>query len=94
METHERDFTTRDKLDMVAEAINALKERVFLLELAVWREACLVYGGCDKDRVCEMGHAFKLECRIKSRAEVIVHDVLPFIENEPIQHLIDLFKAY
>jgi hypothetical protein len=37
---YERDFMTREKLDVIIAAIQQLKEYVFLLELAVWKEWC------------------------------------------------------
>ena len=93
METYERDFTTRDKLDMVAEALKELRERVILLELAIWRESCLAYHKECK-ALFEVAPDLKKECRIKSGAQVIIHDVLPFLEDEPIVKLVNEFKNY
>lgn len=39
--TPERDFMTREKLNVLTEAIQEMKERAVLLELAVWKESCL-----------------------------------------------------
>ena len=94
METYERDFTTRDKLDIICDAMRNFKERVFTLELAVWRASCLqfdprfrsmedvfehessqVFGVFD-------AHAYKVDCRIKSGADIIVRDVISFVEKK------------
>ncbi|KAL7432086.1 hypothetical protein ACHAXM_002933 [Skeletonema potamos] len=104
METYERDFTTRDKLDIICDAMRNFKERVFTLELAVWRASCLqfdprfrsmedvfehessqVFGVFD-------AHAYKVDCRIKSGADIIVRDVISFVENEPMEEIMDQFK--
>ena len=50
MKTHERDFTTHDKLDMICETMREFMERVFTLELGVWRASCLQFD----TRFCTM----------------------------------------
>ena len=40
---HERDFATRDKLEMTCEALHGLWEESILLELAVWKASCCRY---------------------------------------------------
>ena len=106
METHERDFTTRDKLDMVCEEIRAFMERVFTLELAVWRASCLRFnpsyssvGEALNRESSEAGVAFdarayKADRRIRSGTDVIVRDVIPFVEDEPVDGLIQQFTDY
>ncbi|KAL9188909.1 hypothetical protein ACHAXT_011399 [Thalassiosira profunda] len=106
MQTHERDFTTRDKLDMVCEAIREFTEKVFTLELAVWRASCLQFdaGFASMEEVLQHqssisegpfdAHAYKVERRIRSGADIIVRDVIPFIEQEPVEELIQKFREY
>ena len=52
MDTHERDFNTADKLEMTREAFKTFLERAFVLELGIWKAACLV-GGCSTLRRCK-----------------------------------------
>jgi hypothetical protein len=40
--TYERDFTTRDKLDMIADEIQLFMQRAVILELAIWKSSCLL----------------------------------------------------
>lgn len=65
MQTHERDFTTRDKLDMACEVITQFIDRVYTLD----------------------------EC-IRSGADVIVRDVMPFLEMEPVEELVQKLREY
>ena len=44
MSTHERDFNTADKLEMTREAFTTFLERAFVLELGIWKTACLSPG--------------------------------------------------
>ena len=81
MQTHERNFTTRDKLDMISETIREFMERVSALELSVWRASCLQFD----ERFSSMQ---------KSGADIIVRDVIPFLENEPVDDLIQKFRDY
>ena len=96
MSTHERDFMTREKLDVIIEAIQEMKERIVLLEMAVWRESCLSID--DSLRLSSMecladhlGNSdvvvadYKHEKRIMSGAETIARCVLPFLEGEPLE---------
>ena len=106
MATHERNFTTRDKLDIISEEIRYFSERVFTFELAVWRASCLQYDARFKtiEDALEYestqstgefdGHAYKVDRRIKSGGDVIVKDVMSFLENEPLDKIIDEFKNY
>lgn len=106
METHERDFTTRDKLDMVCEAIRDFMERIFTLELGVWRASCLrfdarfssVEEALDHESSIASGPfdaaAYKSLQRIRSGADVIVRDVIPYLENDPVDELIQKLREY
>ena len=107
MQTHERDFTTRDKLDMICDTISEFKERVFALELAVWRASILQFNArftsiqdvLDHESSITVGpdfdtDAYKVDRRIRSGADVIVRDVIPFLEHEPIDELIQKLKDY
>eukprot|EP00985_Skeletonema_marinoi_P021146 scaffold12845_cov141-Skeletonema_marinoi.AAC.4 len=106
MQTHERDFTTRDKLDMISDAMRNFNARVFTLELAVWRASCLQFDTRfqSMEDVLEHessqasgdfdSHAYKVDRRIKSGADIIVRDVMSFVENEPVDEVIDQFKNY
>jgi hypothetical protein len=39
-------------------------------------------------------HDYKVDCRIRSGADTIVRDVIPFIEMEPVEELIQKFREY
>ena len=108
LSTHERDFMTRDKLDMVMECIRYFMERVFVLELAVWRASCLEFGDyLSMEQVLEelslasisegtefdVG-VYKADRRIKSGADVIVRDVIPFLEYEAVDDLMSKLNDY
>jgi hypothetical protein len=110
LQTHERDFTTRDKLDIVHDVIHNFMERVFNLELAVWRASCLQFSAefpsmqhviehlsllaLSDTKVAFDARAFKADRRIKSGADVIVRDVIPFVEFEPVNELISRVRDY
>ena len=109
MHTHERDFTTRDKLDMICETIVEFREKVFALELAVWRVSCLQFDtrfssmkdvlDYESSSAEESGStfnpkAYKSECRIRSGADTIVRDVIPFLEQDPIEELMQKLRDY
>ena len=99
METHERDFHTADKLEMTREALTAFMERVFLLELGIWKAACLVPDCHNLQDVANL-HAkdtsfditeYKKQRRITSGAEIIIPRVVAFLEDEPISKLLEQF---
>mmetsp|Transcript_24166 Transcript_24166/g.35816 ORF Transcript_24166/g.35816 Transcript_24166/m.35816 type:complete len:383 (-) Transcript_24166:2437-3585(-) len=92
MKTHERDFTTRDKLDMIVDSLQQMLERVYVLELFVWKSTCLRYS--DSERVGELSECFKRDCRIKSGAGEIIKHVFPFIEEEHLVKLLEDFAQY
>mmetsp|Transcript_37868 Transcript_37868/g.77249 ORF Transcript_37868/g.77249 Transcript_37868/m.77249 type:complete len:404 (-) Transcript_37868:50-1261(-) len=103
METYERDFMTREKLDVIGEALREFMERAFLLELAVWKASCLGLGlglGCvgrefdSMEALKELGQDYKRERRIKSGAEVIIPGVLSFLEDEPICYIVDEIRTF
>jgi len=104
MATHERDFATRDKLDMLCETVREFMERAFALELAVWRtslaqqldgdapsrkdapdhESSMSEDGPSPSGAC----AYRSNRRIMCGSDVIVRDVIPFLENEPVEQTI------
>ena len=106
METQERNFTTRDKLDMISDAIRNFNERVFTLELAVWRASCLQFDTRfqSMEDVLELEssqapgefniHVYKEDRRIKSGADIIIRGVMSFLESEPVDEVIVQFKNY
>ena len=102
---HERDFTTRDKLDMVCDTLRDFMERVHALELAVWRTSCLQFGQYKTMKEAienESRHAsgpfetlgYKRARRIQSGTEIIVRDVIPFLEDDPIDELLSVLASY
>ena len=105
-DAYERDFSTRDKLDMICETITEFMERVFVLELAVWRASCLQFDTkyttmqdvLENESAKSMdstfdAHAYKADRRVRSGADTIVREVIPFIENEPVVVMIAKLKA-
>jgi len=80
METHERDFATRDKLDMLCETVREFMERAFVLDLVVWRTSCTQIeenssskrGALDRESV-------------GGGSDIIVRDVIPFLEDDPVE---------
>ena len=106
MRVHERDFTTRDKLDMICESLVDFRERVFALELAVWRASCLQFDTRFASIQDAMDHeasttdaafdinAYKADRRIRSGADVIIRDVIPFLEYEAVEEAIQKLRDY
>lgn len=104
-DAYERDFSARDKLDMICETVAEYKERVVALELAVWRASCLQFDGkfASMQEVLEFesstsvgafdAHAYKVDRRVRSGADTIVREVIPFLENEPVIDMIQKLKA-
>ena len=100
MATYERDFNTRDKLDLLGEALRGLMERALVLELAVWKASCLSpnsnFASMEEIASCkEPGFdpcQYKKERRTRSGAEAIIVGVLPFLENESIDKLLEELK--
>jgi hypothetical protein len=117
--TYERDFVTRDKLDLIADEIQLFIQRAVILELAVWKASCLLgvsssirmgaVGGVDittislkevVDTAASMegvsnefsSDAFKNERHVNSGAEIIIPGVLSFLENEPIERILEAFE--
>ena len=39
-------------------------------------------------------HNYKVDRRIKSGADIIVQDVIPFLDNELVEELIQKFREY
>ena len=100
MRHHERDFMTREKLDVIIAAMEEMMERVIVIELSVWKQACLQIS--DTVRVSTMEELeeqrnllknmgmesvsdYKQQRRIKCGAECIARNVMMFLENEPLE---------
>jgi hypothetical protein len=106
MQTHERNFTTRDKLDMICETLRDFRERACVLELAVWRASCLRFDArfsCMREALDDAAsgalspfdaRAYKVERRIRSGADIIVRGVISFLECEPVEALCRKFEDY
>ena len=77
METHERDFATRDKLDMLCETVREFMERAFLLDLVVWRTSC---AQIEENSSSKPGALDRVS--IGGKSDIIVRDVIPFLEND------------
>ena len=87
-------------LEESCKALNALLEKAFLLELAVWKAQCIRdYDLCRQEAglgttTTEITETFKVTwclsdrqktvCRITSGADVIVPVVVSFLEDEPV----------
>ncbi|KAL3909917.1 MAG: hypothetical protein SGILL_007897 [Bacillariaceae sp.] len=118
--TYERDFATRDKLDMIAEEMERFLQRAVLLELAVWKSSCVLgvraylteaskgdestaipmkqilqtaEAMADEQSIKFSEEAFKKERHIKSGAEGIIPEVLSFLEDEPIERILNEFQS-
>ena len=79
----EQDFATRDMLDMLRETVRELAERVFALDLAVWRTSC---AQIEEDPLSKQD-ALSRNCCVRC-GSVIVRGVIPFLENEPVEEAI------
>lgn len=86
LSTRERDCDTSYKLEVTMEALQDFMERVFVLELGVWKVSCIQGGGDRQDE------DYKRERRIKSGAEVIVAGVMAFLEDEPVANVLEKIK--
>mmetsp|Transcript_26243 Transcript_26243/g.39726 ORF Transcript_26243/g.39726 Transcript_26243/m.39726 type:complete len:388 (-) Transcript_26243:2348-3511(-) len=92
MAIHERDFTTRDKLDMIVDTFKQMLEKLYVLELVLWKATCARYS--ENQEVKELNESFKRDCRIKSGACEIIKGVFPFIEEDCLAKLLDDFANY
>jgi hypothetical protein len=99
--TYERDFTTRDKLDVICSEARAFCEICGSLELVVWKMSCLSgireEGGDPNLAATTMEKRdakWKQHRRIVSGAEIIVPNVLAFLEDEPVKRILDRFRSY
>lgn len=103
LKTPERDFIVKDKLDCIAKALRDFVERVFLLELALWRASCLGFNHStaeiefqtmqDIEQKSQVNPTFnaddyKQEAHVKSGADIIVPAVMSFLEDEPVAKII------
>ena len=99
---YERDFTTRDKLDVICAQVRVFYEICVNLELVAWRMSCLSGirdeqeksdGGSINTNVWEDGQ-YKRDRRIVSGTEIIVPNVLSFLEDEPVERILEQFRSY
>ena len=74
MAAHERDFASHDMLVMLRETVREFAERVFALDLAVWRTSC---AQVKEDPLSEQD-ALSLDCRVRCGSDVIVRGVIPY----------------
>jgi hypothetical protein len=121
-ETYERDFATRDKLDIIERELDLFVHKAVLLELAVWKASCLIGLRRQQDNLSDdqatlsfcsstleeildsaavgsntdapfSTDDYKHERHVKSGAEMILPGVLSFLENEPIDRIIEEFQS-
>jgi hypothetical protein len=93
MATRERDFAMHDKLDMLC---GDFMECAFALDLVVWSTSCAQFegnpplkpGALDCEYSMSVGDSFPLNtcahrvnCGIKCGSDIIVRDVIPFLEK-------------
>ncbi len=78
-----QDFATHDMLDMLRETVRELAERMFALDLAVWRTSC---AQIEEDPLSKQDKLSR-NCCVRCRS-VIVRGVIPFLENEPVEEAI------
>ncbi|KAL3815765.1 hypothetical protein ACHAXA_008815 [Cyclostephanos tholiformis] len=102
MTAPERDFATRDKLDMLCETVRDFMERAFALELVVWSKSCSngstssMKDALDQNVQVRLAddtssfdaRSYRVDRRIKCGSDVIVRDVIPFLENDPVEETI------
>ena len=84
MAAPERDFATRDMLNMLCETVWEFAERAFTLDLAIWRTSCVQV---EEDPSSEQD-ALGCNRRVRCGSEVIVRGVIPFLENELVEEAI------
>eukprot|EP00536_Pseudo-nitzschia_multiseries_P013914 jgi/Psemu1/213191/e_gw1.630.6.1 len=103
---YERDFTTRDKLDVICTELRVWYETCVALELVVWKIGCervknerrrtitRTPTGDGNEDTSNGTSEFRNNCRIVSGAEIIVPNVLSFLEQEPVENILDRFASY
>jgi len=98
---HERDFTTRDKLDLICIELRVLYETCIALELVAWNISCI--KGWQEERIGREipaefddidDSSFRKHRRIVSGAEIIVPNVISFLEDEPVEKILERFRSY
>ena len=94
---YERDFTTRDKLDVICSQAKVVCEVCISLELVTWKMSIL--SGIHEE--LHLGETklledtkWKTHRRIVSGAEIIVPNVLSFLEDEPVERILEQFRSY
>ena len=102
---YERDFTTRDKLDVICNEARVVCEACWSLELVTWKMSILS-GVQEEEPIEDRGNSFasktkipedtewKQNRKIVSGAEVIVPNVLSFLEDEPVERILSQFRSY
>ena len=90
---YERDFTTRDKLDVICEEAKVVCEVCLSLELVAWNTSILL-GRRETTAMLEDDAEWKQHRRIVSGAEIIVPNVLSFLEHEAVERILDRFRTY
>jgi hypothetical protein len=138
---YERDFITRDKLDIICTQLELLYETCIVLELVVWKISCVIgiielmtinnnSANDDDDNnhdsnsndassksvsiltsslssslsslndfitetsVVPVVSVYKTNRRIVSGSEIIVPNILSFLEGEPIINIVQIFQSY
>jgi hypothetical protein len=134
---YERDFMTRDKLDIICTQFELLYEKCIVLELVVWKISCFVglielmnmnnsannnnnhnsnndassksasiltssssssssslNNIITETAVVPVVSAYKTNRRIVSGSEIIVPNILSFLEGEPIINIVQTFQSY
>ncbi|OEU11466.1 hypothetical protein FRACYDRAFT_270753 [Fragilariopsis cylindrus CCMP1102] len=134
---YERDFMTRDKLDIICTQFELLYEKCIVLELVVWKISCVIgiielmtinNNSANDDNnnhdsnndvssksasiltssssslslndiitetdVVPVVYAYKTNRRIVSGSEIIVPNILSFLEGEPIINIVQTFQSY
>ncbi len=84
MAAPERDFGTRDMLDMLPETVREFAEHTFTLDLAIWRTS---WAQVEEDPSPERD-ALGRNRRVKCGSDIIVRGVIPFLENKPVEEAI------
>jgi hypothetical protein len=104
MATHEQDFAMRNRLDMLHETVWDFVERAFALNLVMWRTSHVQFKGNPPskqddvlDRKCTVSAgnsllhnacASRVNRGIRCRFDIIMSNVSPFLEYEPVKESI------
>ncbi len=97
---YERDFTTRDKLDVICSQARVVCEVCLSLELVAWKMSILSGIRGEPSNTDNFAtkllkdNKWKSHRRIVSSAEVIVPNVMSFLQNEPVERIVEQFRSY